>query len=1140
MIATQRIARVRRQYNQWVANQTLEDYALRFTATAARRWSSVRVANTALGSISFLALESIGGVVTLDYGFTNAVAAILIVSAIIFAASIPIGCYAARYGVDIDLLTRGAGFGYIGSTLSSLIYAIFTFIFFAIEGAIMARALQMCFGIPLSLGYLISAVVIIPIVAYGITYISRLQLWTQPLWGFLQLLPFLFIAITEPQAFTQWRQFLGEAGGGGIGGFHLLSFGAAASVVFALIAQIGEQVDFLRFLPPRRVTGGFRWWLALIAGGPGWIVFGCLKMLAGSMLAVLALHSGVALAHAADPTQMYRIAFRCVFASPVIGLTVAGIFIILSQVKINVTNAYAGSIAWSNFFSRLTHSHPGRVVWLVFNVAIALLLMELGVYRTFDSVLALYSNLAVSWVGAMVADLVVSKWLGLSPRGIEFKRAHLPDINPVGVGAMAIATTLALVAFSGLFGHVAQALSAFIGLGTAFVAAPMLAYLTGGRTYIARSPVAFCGGNTPRPASAGAPATVACCICEHRFETPDMAFCPAYAGPICSLCCTLDARCGDRCKPGSRAVEQLTLAMRRLLPQKLVAGLPGWLVNFLAVFSVLCLLIAITLTLAYLQASADYPRELPAMRTIFKEIASILVIIAGLGAWLLVLAQQSRVVAHEETEKQTALLLEEIEAHGRTDAELQRAKEVAEAANLAKTRYMVGISHELRAPLNAVFGYAQLLDRDPTIPSRRRNAIKVIRRSAEHMSGLIDGLLEISKIQAGRLYLQRNEVRLPELLQEIVDMFHLQAAEKGLSLEFSYTSRIPRIVHTDEKRLRQIVINLLSNAVKFTRSGGVTLTVRRQGEVSELEVTDTGIGIRPEEIDTIFEPFVRGTLANPEGMSGTGLGLTITKLLTAAMGGELTVRSRLGIGSSFRVRLLLPEVLHPAGLAAGDTEIAGYEGDRRAVLIADDDEDHRGLVRDVLAPLGFAVTTAEDGPACLAAAAEFEPDLLLLDISMPGMTGWEVARRLRESGNRRTSIIMVSGNAAELDANRSRAPYHDACLQKPIDLQLLIETIGKLTHIAWRPRPPQEDLSDRAETPDQAAPNRAPDRKDLLDLYRLGDIGYVRGIREKLTEIAKQSPETAPFIGSLERLVGELDLPRYMTALRALLDKDDR
>jgi hypothetical protein len=249
----------------------------------------------------------------------------------------------------------------------------------------------------------------------------------------------------------------------------------------------------------------------------------------------------------------------------------------------------------------------------------------------------------------MVADLVVSKWLGLSPRGIEFKRAHLPDINPVGVGAMAIATTLALIAFSGAFGPIPQALSAFIGLGTAFVAAPLLAFLTGGRTYIARSASPCGGGTRPAAAPLGGPATVACCICEHRFETPDMAFCPAYAGPICSLCCTLDARCGDRCKPGSRAVEQLTAVMRRLLPQKLVARLPAWLINFLAVFSVLCLLIAITLTLAYLQASADYPRELPAMRTIFKEIASILVIIAGLGAWLLVLAQQSRAVAHEET-----------------------------------------------------------------------------------------------------------------------------------------------------------------------------------------------------------------------------------------------------------------------------------------------------------------------------------------------------------------------------------------------------------------------------------------------------------------------------------------------------------
>ena len=179
MAARQNIFRVRRRYNQWVANQTLEDYALRFTAKSARRWSAARVSNTALGAISFLALEAIGGSITLYYGFDNAVAAILAVSLVIFLTVIPISYYAARYGVDIDLLTRGAGFGYIGSTITSLIYASFTFIFFAIEAAIMAMALEMLFDIPLVFGYLICAVVIIPLVIHGITTISRFQVWTQ-------------------------------------------------------------------------------------------------------------------------------------------------------------------------------------------------------------------------------------------------------------------------------------------------------------------------------------------------------------------------------------------------------------------------------------------------------------------------------------------------------------------------------------------------------------------------------------------------------------------------------------------------------------------------------------------------------------------------------------------------------------------------------------------------------------------------------------------------------------------------------------------------------------------------------------------------------------------------------------------------
>ena len=540
MATRQRIVRVRREYNQWVANQTLEDYALRFTAKSARRWSAARVATTALGGISFLALEAIGGTVTIAYGFTNAVVAIFAVSLLIFASCIPISFYAARDGVDIDLLTRGAGFGYIGSTVTSLIYAAFTFIFFAIEAVILASTLTDCFGVPPALGYLLCSLAIVPLVTHGITFISRVQLWSQPAWVVLQLLPFAALALGGTGAFGDWTHYPGAAPDAD-GGFSPLHCAAAASVVLALVAQIGEQVDYLRFLPVRRPgRTDWRWWSAMLAGGPGWIVIGLFKLLAGSFLTSLAVAQGVAPTLAAHPAEMYRAAFGFVTHSPAGALALSAAFIVVSQVKINITNAYAGSIAWSNFFSRLTHSHPGRVVWLVFNITIALLLMELGIYQAIERTLVVYSIIAAAWVGALVADLVVNKPLGLSPAHIEFKRAHLYDVNPVGVGAMLLAVSLALGAYSGAAGGLAQALSPFVAFGSAFVTAPLIAWATGGRYYLARKKRAHWARQS----------ALQCVICENAFEPEDMAFCPAYSGAICSLCCSLDARCGDMCKRG--------------------------------------------------------------------------------------------------------------------------------------------------------------------------------------------------------------------------------------------------------------------------------------------------------------------------------------------------------------------------------------------------------------------------------------------------------------------------------------------------------------------------------------------------------------------------------------------------------------
>jgi signal transduction histidine kinase/ActR/RegA family two-component response regulator len=1123
MTAQQRIVRVRRNYNQWVANQTLEDYALRFAAKTARRWSSLRVANTAIGTVSFLALEAIGGSITVNYGFINGTAAIVVVGILILLTSLPIAYYASTYGVDIDLLRRGAGFGYLGSTITSLIYASFTFLFFAIEAAIMSLAFEMCLGIPLFIGYVLSSLIVIPLVTHGITFISRFQFWTQPAWIVLHLLPFVFIASIDSASFERWTKFTGIAGVSGRS-FDLVLFGTAATVVFSLIAQIGEQVDFLRFLPARGTPGKRAWWAAYLAAGPGWIIPGMLKLLAGSFLAFLAVEHFVPLPKAVEPTRMYLVAFGYVFSSPQMALAFTGAFVVISQLKINVTNAYAGSIAWSNFFSRLTHSHPGRVVWLVFNVTIALMLMELGIFKMLEHALGLYSIVAVSWVSALVADLVINKPLGLSPAGIEFKRAYLYDINPVGVGAMFAATVVGIAAFCGFLGTTLQSLSLFLALAVAFVMAPLIAWATQGRFYIARSPRQNWNGQE----------VIGCSICEHHFEAEDMAHCPAYSGAICSLCCSLETRCRDCCKPQARVSNQLLAWFGEALPERVVTLLNTHVGRYLGVLSLFVGVIGAVLSLVYFLIALDMegPREvlISTLWTVFF----ILIIIAGVAAWLFVLAQESRRVAEEETRRQTDLLMNEIEAHKRTDAKLQKAKEVAEAASTAKSRHVVGLSHELRTPLNAILGYAQLLERDPAIPKPRLNAIRVVRRSAEHLSGLIDGLLDISKIEAGRFHLSRNEVQLSDFLNEIVAMFRLQATAKGIEFRHVRTGRLPVVIQTDDNRLRQILINLLSNAIKFTDAGHVTFRVRYHHQVAEFTVEDTGVGIHSSDLERIFQPFERARTVGALATIGTGLGLTITSLLTKIMGGDISVESEVGKGSTFRVKLLLSEVTRPRIASTMEYRVRGYAGARQTVLVVDDNEVQRELIRDLLEPLGFVVVSAASGRECLQIVEQTNPNLILLDIAMPEMDGWEVAQQLRRHQGKRPAILILSANAIDPHYMLEAERLYDDTLMKPIDLRQLLKKIHALVDIEWL-------YSSEAPTPD--APPTAPQMTaklptgcDIDKLIQLGEIGHVTRILERPSEIENGAPECREFIGRMRSIVNAFDFRRYVAALQEVRD----
>ncbi|WP_227268463.1 hybrid sensor histidine kinase/response regulator [Roseobacter weihaiensis] len=1102
MATLYRATKEKRRYNRWVANETMEDFALRFTAHRARRWSCARVANTAIGSISFLALEAIGGAITLTYGFDIAITAIMLVGAFLFLTAFPISYYAARYSVDIDLLTRGAGFGYIGSTITSLIYATFTFIFFALEAAILALAMEYFFGVPLVLGYLVSAVVVIPLVINGFSKISAFQAWTQPLWVLLHITPFVILAFVGYDI-EGWSSFEGNVQHDGSNAGKLIMLGAASGVIFSLIAQVGEQVDYLRFLPtPKNASEKRRWWAALIAAGPGWSVLGMIKMLAGSYLAMLAIASGVPTAHASDPTRMYETAFSMTINSPLAVLVLTSTFVILSQLKINVTNAYAGSIAWSNFFSRLTHAHPGRVVWLVFNVGIAVMLMELGVFGALEATLALYSHVALAWIGALVADLVVNKPLGFSPRGIEFRRAHLYDFNPVGIGAMASACLLSLSAYGGLFGELPKALSSFIALGSSFFLAPIIAWGTAGRYYIAR----------PVPALETSDNT--CIVCAYSFDTEDMTHCPFHEGPICSLCCTLDSTCRDMCKPHAR-VENVTRAtLARALPEPMVKALMSRMSRFIIATSLLGAAFGgLLLFVRGLRSAENFD-------AVLWVIFSMILIVIGIVVWMYLLISESQHQARGEAKKQNERLLFEVRAHERTDQELQQAKEKAEAANLAKTRYMTGLSHELRTPLNSIYGFAQILEKDDDIPARRRNSITTIRRSSEHLAGLIEGLLDISRIEAGHLQVSRDRINLRLFLHQVSSIFEEAAREKNLVFSMETSEHLPLWVTFDEKRLRQIFINLLSNAIRYTDEGSVDLRIKYRNEVAVIEIRDTGVGIAKADRDRIWEPFERGQRVQA---AGSGLGLTITKLLVEILGGDIELESTVGQGSLFRVRFMLPAL--PVGseqtppLSSGETgtrAISGVVGARRILLVVDDDLNHLALVDSFLSPLGFAVLTATNAEQALSMLDDITPDLFILDIDLPGQDGWELAEGLRRGAHRSTPIIMISGHAMDGKRPSPELALCDAFIAKPYNLDDLLVRISEILRI---------ELVFKDAGPLKVKPHVQLSEAERLELIELARNGMARILTDRISELAEQGSLRGPMLVRLSKMASVFDLP---------------
>jgi signal transduction histidine kinase/purine-cytosine permease-like protein len=883
--------RVRREYQSWVANESVEDYALRYAAASYRRWPPKVVAHTAIGGISFLALEAIGASITLSYGFYNALLAVGVVSLVIFLVSLPIAYWCSVANVDIDLLTRGAGFGYVGSTITSLIYASFTFIFFAIETAIWAQALQLAIGLNIVVGYLVCSLVIIPIVFFGVTSINKLQAWTQPAWVVMLVAPFAFILFKDPTLLGAWTHFEGRAGEAAAGP-NMLLFGAASGVLFSLVAQIGEQADYLRFLPERTAANRRAWWAAMLASGPGWIVIGALKICAGSLLAVLALRMGSTAAQATEPIHLFVRAYEQVVSDPALAVALATVFVSISQVKINVTNAYSGSLAWSNCFVRLAHYHPGRVVWLVFNVVIALLLSLLGIFETLQAVLSVYSTVAIAWIGALVADLVVLKRTGISPPYIEFKRAHLYDFNPVGCGATFIASAVAIVAYVGVFGPMAKAFFGFIALAVAFVSAIAIAYATRGRYYIARADVHF----RDRPAHE----LIECSICERAYEAPDMAHCPFYGGPICSLCCGLELHCHDFCK---RPLE------RRNEARAAGADEPHFkphtwrrVGRFMGLLSVAAALLGAAFLLTYRLMDLQDASAGGSLVNVIARLYVATLVVASLGIWWIVLSHESR----EQSERELLESMRHLE---------QTRKTLVESEKLASLGGLVaGVAHEINTPVGIAVSTASFLsDRtqaaQAAMAAGRLDAAaqhKFLREAAESARLLLSNarrvaqlVLSFKQLAVDRISETQCRFDLREHIAQTIAELRPRLQEAGVEVHIEAEHGIP--MDNYPVSLAQVITNLAVNALQHAfepgRAGRITIraTLRADDDVC-VDFSDNGCGIAAALHGRIFEPF----FTTRRGLGGSGLGLYIVnQIVTRQLAGSIALQAGSDGGASF-------------------------------------------------------------------------------------------------------------------------------------------------------------------------------------------------------------------------------------------------
>ncbi len=425
----------------------------------------------------------------------------------------------------------------------------------------------------------------------------------------------------------------------------------------------------------------------------------------------------------------------------------------------------------------------------------------------------------------------------------------------------------------------------------------------------------------------------------------------------------------------------------------------------------------------------------------------------------------------------------------RRTIELEQAKEKAEVANQAKSSFIANMSHELRSPLNAILGFTQIMTRSQTLPPEHQESVGIINRSGEHLLTLINNVLDLSKIEAGRIIINEKNFDLHRLLDDVHDMFQLKANDKGLQLLLEPAENLPRYIRTDEVKLRQILINLINNALKFTKQGGICLRVGHQSPVPSLqkargdqegidqhpttiyfEVEDTGAGIAPEELDKLFEAFTQ-TASGKQAQEGTGLGLSISQKFAELMGGEMRASSRVGEGTvfSFEIQCLEVEAKEVETFNAQQRCIIALEPGqaRYRLLIVDDKPVNRQLLIHLLDPLGFELREASNGREAVEMWEQWEPHLIWMDMRMPVMDGFAATQKIKASTKgQATAIVALTASVLEEERAVVLSAGCDDFLRKPFRDEQIFKALEQhlgVRYIYEESAPSSEDKAQQKE-----------------------------------------------------------------------------